>query len=204
MIYNAVARRKLASIDIEKRGFTLIELLIVCALISIMLTISIPSFRNLIINDPLKSSARKIIGLVGEVRELSLRTHQPYFLTISRLDNRIWYERDSSQEPSEDLSIDSLRDSMRDSTRDRKKKDREEGSQNGKLQLPEEIQIKEVRTVGDTIMSTEPIVLWVTGQGYLVHTIIRIENKNGEGITLQFFPFINSVQVSDKSTSLNK
>ena len=49
-------------------AFTLIELLVVCILISIMLAVSVPTFRNTLFSDPIRKAARMITGTIREVR----------------------------------------------------------------------------------------------------------------------------------------
>lgn len=77
----------------ETRGFTLLELIVVCTLIGIMLTISVPSLRSAFSTNPLKSTARQVVGVINEVRQTAVRNQEPYHLYISQLENRIWYEK---------------------------------------------------------------------------------------------------------------
>ena len=76
--------KKCSPPSLNDHGFSLFELLVVCALIGIMVALSVPSLREALFSDPLKTTARKTMGLVNGVRELALRTQQPYFLHISR------------------------------------------------------------------------------------------------------------------------
>ena len=91
-----------------KGGFTLLELIVVCALIGIMLSLSIPSFRTTFFSDPLKTTARRLIGLVNGVRELAVREQQPYLLHINQGEKRIWYEREDKKEETAKTHIDIL------------------------------------------------------------------------------------------------
>ena len=162
----------------DQKGFTLVELLVVCALISIMLSFGVASLKSSFFTDPLKSSARKIVGLVGGVRELAVRSQQPYFIHLSRLENRLWYERDGSGE----------------------EEDKEEKRQ---LRLPEGISIREVQLALAEVSLIEPVSLWITKQGYMQETRIQLEDGKGKHISLQFFPFIDTVQVSEPSVLIN-
>jgi prepilin-type N-terminal cleavage/methylation domain-containing protein len=163
----------------KEQGFTLLELVVVCALIGIMLSLGVPSFRNAFFTDPLKSSARKIVGLIGGVRELAVRTRQPYFVHLSREENRLWYERDGGA-------------------------GKEELSEQKQLQLPEGVAIAEIRLDLEETPSADPVSLWITRQGYMQETRILIKDDEGKEVALQFLPFIDAVKVSDPSVSFDE
>lgn len=157
---------------LDDNGFSLFELLVVCALIGIMVSLSIPSLREAFLNDPLKTTARKTIGLVNGVRELALRSQQPYFLHISRKENSLWYEADvkSGEAPSV-------------TTR--------------RLLLPKSIRIEGIQIAGQDIKALEQVDVWITRQGYMRETVIRFADDGGHALTLEFLPFIDTVKVTD-------
>ncbi len=159
-----------------ENGFTLIELIVVTFLIGIMLSISIPSLHNTIFTDPLKSTTRKIMGLVMGVRELAARSQQPYLLHISQVENRIWYEKEAETE--EDKAIDAV--------------------QKRTLALPESVKISGIWMGGDDDSSQGERVIWVSKQGYLQDTIIRVEDDDGNHLNVQFYPFLDAALVSDQ------
>lgn len=157
----------------EEGGFTLIELIVVCALIGIMLTLGIPSLKNSLFTDPLKSSARKVIGFVSGVRELAVRSRQPYLLHISQTENRIWYEKDLGQDvENDDATINDL-------------------------QLSDTIRISEAGTNEDGTSIPEQSTVWVSKEGYLVPTFVRLEDEEGNRLSVQFYPFLDSVTIAD-------
>lgn len=160
----------------RERGFTLLELIVVTALIGIMLSISIPSLRNTFFTDPLKATTRKIIGLVTGVRELAVRSQQPYLLHISQLENRIWYEQDV------DKGVDRG----------------DETPSSGELSFPESVKITGVWVGADDSASQGHIVIWISKKGYLIDTIIRLEDDDGNHLNVQFYPFLAPAIVSDE------
>lgn len=160
----------------NERGFTLIELIVVTFLIGIMLSISIPTLRNTLFTDPLKSTTRKIIGLVMGVKELAVRTQQPYLLHISQLENRIWYEKDLVGEENKDTDTLEKRE----------------------LMFPESVKITGLWMAGDDTPAEGNSVVWISKQGYLNDTIIRIEDDDGNHLNLQFFPFLDPALVPEK------
>jgi prepilin-type N-terminal cleavage/methylation domain-containing protein len=163
-----------------EKGFTLIELIVVTFLIGIMLSISVPSLRNTFYTDPLKSTIRNIIGLVVGVRELAARSQQPYLLHISQVENRIWYEKETDGE--EDKAIDT--------------------GEKRNLEFPESVKIAGVWLGGDDDSSQGDNVLWVSKQGYMQDTIIRVEDDDGNHLNVQFYPFLDPALVSDQDVPL--
>jgi prepilin-type N-terminal cleavage/methylation domain-containing protein len=159
-----------------EKGFTLIELIVVTALIGIMLSISIPSLRNTLFTDPLKATTRKVIGLVTGVRELAVRSQQPYLLHISQLENRIWYEKEIEGE--ENKENDTLK--------------------GGGLLFPESVKISGIWMGDDGGSSQDQTVIWISKQGYMDNTIIRIEDNDGNHLNVQFYPFLDPAIVSDQ------
>lgn len=164
------------------QGFTLIELIVVMTLIALMLSISIPSLRNTFFTDPLKSSARKIIGMVEGVREMAVRTQQPYLLYISQLESRIWYEQENGTEEDRD-------------------KGENDPLQGGELSLPESVKISGLVVEKDSGSSAGQTIVWVSMQGYMSETLLRLEDDNGNHLNLQFSPFLGPALVSDQDAS---
>jgi prepilin-type N-terminal cleavage/methylation domain-containing protein len=162
----------------DEKGFTLIELIVVMALIGIMLSISIPSLRDSFFTDPLKATTRKVIGLVTGVRELAVRSQQPYLLHISRLENRIWYEPEIKEKEKPDS--------------DNEKK----GDSEGELLFPESVKISGIVVEKDAIASQDQTVIWISKQGYMNDTLLRIEDADGNHLNVQFYPFLDPELVS--------
>lgn len=158
--------------SLTEKGFSLVELLVVCALLSIMVSLSVPALRDTLFNDPLKSTVRKTIGLVNGIRELALRTQQPYFLYISRQENRLWYQQDVPTEDGEHQA-------------------------KGLLQIPKGIRIQEILSAGKDLSAMEQVTVWITRQGYMHETRIRFADDAGHTLTVQFLPFVDSMQVTD-------
>lgn len=161
-------------------GFTLLEMIIVCVLIGLMLSLAVPTMRNAIFTDPLKSSSRKIIGLVSGVRELAVRNQQPFLLHINEGENRLWFEKEV----------------------DTGKIEEEITQQDSQLLLPDTVKISGLWIGGDQTVLRDNSAIWISKQGYMQRTAIRIENDDGDMLTLQFFPFLDSVEISDQLAGL--
>ncbi|MCP3892964.1 MAG: prepilin-type N-terminal cleavage/methylation domain-containing protein [Desulfobulbaceae bacterium] len=160
-------------------GFTLIELIIVCALIGVFLTLAVPSMRNAVFNDPLKMSTRKLVGFVSGLREVAVRNQVEYLLHISQIDNRIWYEEDSPK-----------------ATEDNKSLEKSAEEQNS-FEMAEDIRISEVWIGGKESSALNETVVWISNQGLMNHTKIQLQDDLGNDLTVDFFPFIETPQISD-------
>jgi prepilin-type N-terminal cleavage/methylation domain-containing protein len=70
---------------VSEKGYTLIELAVVVVLISLFLALSIPRFQYAMVTDDLKTTTRKIIGLVNGLRNEAIREQKSYvFQALAR------------------------------------------------------------------------------------------------------------------------
>ena len=155
-------------------GFSLFELLLVCALVGIMLFLALPAVRHVFIDDPLKSTARKTIGLVNGVRELALREQQLYTLYLNRAERKLWFKKDKDDsEGDEGKTVERL------------------------FRFPENIKMTEIVTSGRDVSTTNEVAVWITNRGFMHETTIRFEDDTGSALILKFFPFVTAVQLFD-------
>lgn len=73
------------------RGFTLIELLVVIALIAIILAITLPSFKKLIINQRLKSVTSQLVADLQFARAEAATRNMPVLLSFRTTSTRFCY-----------------------------------------------------------------------------------------------------------------
>ena len=52
---------------------------------------------------------------------------------------------------------------------------------------------------GDESPAQGHIVVWISKQGYMNKTIIRIEDDDGNHLNVQFYPFLDPAIVSDQA-----
>lgn len=157
----------------RESGFTLMELIIVCLLAGIFLTVSIPTLRNNLLINELESTARKIIGTVGELRNLAVRQHTPYLLHFDLDGNRLWYEPDGSR----DLF--------------------DEEPQNV-LQLPDDVRFADVHPFSQEKNNGGEVILWISKKGYMDQTVVHLSDSSGDSLSLLFSPFSGSARVYDE------
>ena len=158
-------------------GFTLLELIVVCVLIGLMLSFSVPSLRTALFSDPLKSAARNLIGLTNGVRQLAIRQQQPYLLHIDESEKRIWFEKETKSEAEKAAGEDELRRAKQ-------------------LRLPETVRITGI-WLGEDRRAEDQTALWISRQGYMERTRIGLEDEGGNRLTVQFFPFLDAAMVSE-------
>ncbi len=163
----------------DESAFTLFELLVVCALISVMLAVAVPTLKNSLLTDPLKTSSRQVIGLIKAVREKAVRDQQAYLITFDRTENRIWFLKESA------VGLEDAEENITDV-----------------LHLPEPIRILDIWTRSDGKQETDRPTLWVSKQGYIDETLIHLGNDEDEVLSMLFSPFLGNVRITDKYVDL--
>lgn len=147
----------------------------VCALIGIMLTISVPSLRSAFFTNPLKSSARQVIGIANEARQKAVRSQQPYYLHLSQLENRIWYEPIRLEEEDDDLGE----------------------SKKHELQLPATISLSKLWLESSGIVSEDKTLFWISKKGYMEQAAIQLSDELGNTLSIQLNPFTDPIAVTE-------
>lgn len=155
-------------------GFTLLELIVVIALIGLLLVVSVPALRDSLLDDPLRSAGRKLIGLVGGVRELVVRQQKPHIIYIDLDGNRFWY----------------LPEEAEDSVKD----DPPEAVQ---LKLPGDVEVRDIWVRSAGTVSRGVYELWLSRQGYVDNTIIRLEDGDGETLSFVLQPFLPEIEIRE-------
>jgi prepilin-type N-terminal cleavage/methylation domain-containing protein len=163
----------------NESAFTLFELLVVSALISVMLAVAVPTLKNTVLTDPLKTSSRQVIGLIKAVREKAVRDQQPYLITFDLSENSIRFLKES---------VVGFDDTVEDIT--------------DELHLTEPVRILDVWTKSEGRQDTDRQILWVSKQGYIDETMIHLGNDKDEVLSMLFSPFLGKVQITDTYVDL--
>ncbi|SHO50888.1 prepilin-type N-terminal cleavage/methylation domain-containing protein [Desulfopila aestuarii] len=162
------------TIDGHDRGFTLLELIIVLMLIGLFMVVSIPALRNTLIDDPLKSTGRRLVGYIDGIRELAIREQKGYLIYIDIDGNSLRYlpeseaGKDDIEEPEKNLF-----------------------SPTGDARL------RSVWQKSDGSAGGGVFELWISGQGYLEKTVIHLEDDAGETLSLVVYPFLPGIEIRD-------
>jgi type II secretion system protein H len=162
-------------------GFTLIELVVVCFLIGLFLSLSIPSLRGALYADALKSDARKLVGLMKEVREQAVRENRSYLMQIDRDHNEFSFA------PEEEVPEDS-----KDETKDSRDGTRRQ------LALADGVTVASVMLGSDTVSALDNATVWISPQGYLEEVTIRLEDGENRWVDIVFQPFVDKVVLKDE------
>jgi type II secretory pathway pseudopilin PulG len=157
----------------SEAAFTLVEILVVCLLISIMLAVSVPTLRDIMLTDHLKATTRKIIGTIRELREEAVREQLSFMLYLDMEKKHIWYEREGKSGPEE-----------------------RQASIDRGIQLPASVRILDVWTKSDGRQARGVPGLWISKQGYMDMTVIHMTDDNAT-ISIMFSPFLGSIKVAD-------
>ena len=163
-------------------AFTLLELVVVSALMVVLLALAVPVVNTALFQDPVKSSSRKIIGLVQATREKAVREHQSYTIVFDLAGNQFWAEKDSETDQQETLP-------------EKEKVHR----------LRQTVRLMDVWTRSGGKQDQGQPVLWISRQGYMDAAMLHlVEKDNGQNVmSLLFSPFIAHVEITAAYLELN-
>jgi prepilin-type N-terminal cleavage/methylation domain-containing protein len=154
------------------QGFTLLELLIVCLLITISLAMSVPNLRTSLVSDQLAAGSRKIISLITSSRSRAVMNHEPYLIFFDPAEQKIWY-RKAGDKGDEIISRHSVT-------------------------LPSGIRIEEIKQAsGGSEQDPMKDGLWISKQGYMDKTLIRLIDTKNRSINLLISPFLFTIETTD-------
>jgi prepilin-type N-terminal cleavage/methylation domain-containing protein len=156
------------------KGFTLIELTVVVFLIGVMLAVSIPRFRYSLLTDNLKSTTRRIIGIVKGLRNEAIREQKMYLLHFDIESNQLWIDFD-------DIT-----------------KEEREMAQEKAFQLPVDIRIIDVWKKGKGKRVDGEVSIRFSKKGYAEQTVIHLGAEDGREFTLLLNPFLAKIKGYDK------
>lgn len=158
----------------DSQGFTLLELIVVIFLMGLLLVVSVPALRDSLLNDPLRSAGRKLIGYIGGVRELVVRQQKPYVIYVDLDGNRLWH----LPEDTEAAELDDPPEKV-------------------ELELPDGVELRDlwVRSSGNIARGVHE--LWLSRQGYLEKCVIRLEDGDGETLSFVLQTFLPEIEVRE-------
>ena len=159
---------------LDKRGYTLIELIVVLVLVGMMLTLAAPRLRNALLTDDLKGAARKMIGIINNLRNEAIREQRDYALHFDLDANRFW------------VSYGSMTD-----------EERAVASEEG-ASLPQDIRIHDVWIKGEGKMVEGATRIRFSRRGYTQKSAIHLSSEDGRELTLVLSPFLGKVKVINK------
>jgi general secretion pathway protein H len=161
-------------------GFTLLELMVVMVLISLMTAIAMPGLRSTLFSDQLKSSTRKILGLVSEASQEAVRRQSGYSLQFNLDQNSVSASQGQSEEKSDGQQAEKEKESA----------------------LPDSVRVVDIISVHGGIQSEGKAVIRFSGKGYVDKTLIHLRADDGRDMTIMLSPFLGVTRVFDSYIDL--
>lgn len=155
----------------SSKGYTLIELVVVVSLIGLMAVLAVPRFRYSVLTDDLKSSTRKMIGLIRNLRNEAIRTQKVQYLHLDLESNRFWTETSAMTEEERVLA------------------------QREASTLPGGVRLLDVWLKGKGKNTDGTTYILFTRKGYAPQSAIHLGSEDGRRFTLVLSPFLQRVKV---------
>ncbi len=158
----------------KKGGYTFIELTVVLVLIGLTLVLTVPRFHYALLTDDLRSTVRRMVGEIRDLRNEAVREHKIYALHFDLESNRFWGEAVEAT-------------------------DEEQAEAQAKaFQLPQGVRVLDVwhKEIGKEVAGETTIRF--TEKGYIEHSVIHLGAEDGRQFTLILRPFLGSVKVLEE------
>ncbi len=157
------------------RGFTLIELVVVMVLLSIMTAFAVPAIRTALFSDQLKSTARRLIGLINEVGQAARSDQREYFLVFDRQVQAFQVRAANNKEAEQTLKP---------------------------VHLPDGVEVVDFTSVHGGTESQGELSLRFSKKGYVDKTLIHLRAEDGRELTLALSPFLGVSRLYDSYRTL--
>jgi len=159
---------------LDKRGYTFIELIVVLVLVGMMLTLAAPRLRHALLTDHLKSTARKLVGIIDNLRNETIREQKAYALNFDLNANRFWTDYPSMTE--EEMTL----------------------ARGEAIALPSDVRIRDVWIRGEGKIVEGEARIRFTRKGYTQSSAIHLRSDDEREFTLVLRPFSGKVEILEK------
>jgi len=153
------------------KGYTLIELTVVVVLIGLFLALSIPRFRHTLVTDELKTTTRRIVGLLKGLRDEAIREQKVYIVHLDLESNYLWVESDGMDEEERAMA-------------------RERA-----FKFPRGIRILDVWCSGRGKKVDGEAVIRFSKKGYVEQAVIHLGAEDGREFSLALSPFLGKIKI---------
>jgi general secretion pathway protein H len=160
--------------SLDRRGYTLVELIVVVLLIGLVLSFTAPRLRDSLLTDHLKGAARRIMGVVSNLRNEAVRECRDYTLHFDLDSGRFWITHGSMTRDELALAV-------------------ERGSG-----LPSGVRIRDIWIKGKGNADEGEVRISFTRRGYTRQSAIHLSAEDGREITLILSPFLDRVKAVDR------
>ncbi len=155
----------------QERGFTLIELTVVVVIIGLTMALTMPRFRHSLLSDHLKTSTRRIAGLITNLSKEAAREHKDYLLYFDLSENRYWTENPGLTEEGRLMARENA------------------------ISLPEDVRVLDIKKKGDEIRTTGEVSIMITKKGYLQPATIHLGSDEERVFTLYLKTFAGKAEI---------
>lgn len=156
----------------DARGFTFIEMVLVLLLLGLMLGITIPRFRQALMNDSLDATSLRLIGLVEDLRERAINDQVAYVLHFDLREKTLWSFAVNASEEAQQFA--------------------EEHA----YQLPDDVKIEDIWSWSKGKAYDETTIQF-SKKGYIEQAMIHLESEDGRRLSLELTPFLGSIKIHD-------
>jgi general secretion pathway protein H len=163
----------------KDQGYTLIELVVVLVVLGIILSLTMPKFRQALLSDSLDATSLKLIGLVQNLRERAIGSQVSYTLYFDIQQKRIW-------------------SAVSDATEEAKETARERA-----YELPDDVRIEDIWSWRSGTFYNEAAIL-ISRKGYVEQSMIHLESDDGREISLELTPFLGSIKIHEGYVEISR
>lgn len=158
------------------QGFTLLELIVVMALIALTAAFAVPQFGGFFAGDRMKTTVRKLVGLVHQTSSLARRYQEPYLLSYRESEHRFVAapERDDEQ------------------------KEQEGERKTLTLAVGESVAVGEFWSWYAGSLDGKNRVIRFSQEGYIEPTILYFGREDGPEMSMILSPFLGKIRVEDR------
>jgi len=149
----------------------LIELIVVVVLIGLTLTLTIPRFRDTLLTDDLKTTTRKVVGMINNLRNDAISEQRDYILRFDLGMNRIWIDSPAMTESERTMA-------------------REKA-----FNLAKSVRILDIQFKGEEKTMAGETGIRVNKRGYVQPSVIHLGSEDEKGFTLVLRPFLGRVNI---------
>lgn len=155
------------------KGYTFIEITVVIILIGVMASISVPNIRHAVLTDKLKSASRKMIGMIGSLRNDAIREQKTFYLHFDLEANRFWADSEAMTAEEQLSAVEKA------------------------VSLPEGISVMDVWFRGKGKKQQGVAVIRFNKKGYVQESAIHLSSDDGRQFTLLVSPFLGKIKTFD-------
>ncbi len=157
------------------------ELMVVMVLLSLLTAFAVPRIRTSLFTDQLKSTARKLIGLVNEIGLAARNEHQPYLLIYDR-GARLFRVRAEKKNKNTDNPQSSIRP----------------------VHMPPGVRVVDFTSVHGGRKDSGELRIWFSNRGYVDKTLIHLRDDSDRELTLSLSPFLGVSRIYDTYLTLDQ